>query len=205
MTLTTQEYKKLDAAFEFFNMRLFDSELPRCLITLSRKRNAKGYFSGGMFVSRLALEKVDEIALNPETFQDRTDKEILSTLAHEMVHLKQHHFGSPSRNNYHNREWAEWMEEIGLMPSHTGKEGGKKTGQSMTHYIIQGGVFDQVCEIWLKGEDVQIGYNSLRAGTGKSQRNSKVKYSCPECGQNCWAKSNAILKCGICDEPMEAV
>jgi Uncharacterized protein conserved in bacteria len=204
MTLTTQEYKKLDAAFEFFNMRLFDRELPPCLITLNRKRNAKGYFSGGMFVSRLASEKVDEIALNPETFDGRTDKDILSTLVHEMVHLRQHHFGSPSRANYHNREWAHWMEEVGLMPSHTGKPDGKKTGQSMTHYIIEGGLFDQACDIWLKGEEVQIGFNSLRAGSVKNNSNSKTKFICPECGQNAWAKPNAVLKCGICDQDMEA-
>jgi predicted SprT family Zn-dependent metalloprotease len=203
MTLTTQEYKKLDAAFEFFNMRLFKGELPPCLITLNRKRNAKGYFFGGMFVSRLASKKVDEIALNPETFEDRTDKDILSTLAHEMVHLQQHHFGKPSRNAYHNRQWADWMEEIGLMPTDTGKEGGKRTGQRVTHYIIEGGLFDLACDVWLKGEDVQIGFNSLRGGSSKSNSNSKVKYTCPECGQNCWAKPNAILKCGICDDFME--
>lgn len=204
MTLTTQEYKKLDAAFEFFNMRLFNSELPRCLITLNRKRNARGYFSGGMFVSRLAMQKVDEIALNPETFDGYTDKDILSVLVHEMVHLQQHHFGSPSRSAYHNQEWADWMEDVGLMPSDTAKEGGKRTGQRVSHYIIRGGAFDQACDIWLQGEDVQIGFNSLRAGSGKNQSNSKVKYSCPTCGQNCWAKPNAILKCGICDEGMES-
>ena len=203
MTLTTQEYLKLDAAFEFFNMRLFKSELPNCLITLSRKRNARGYFSGGRFISRLASQKVDEIALNPETFDDHTDKQILSTLVHEMVHLQQHHFGSPSRGNYHNREWAGWMEDIGLMPSNTGKPEGKRTGQSMMHYVIDGGSFDKACDIWLAGEDVKIGFNSLRSSSGKSSSSNKIKYSCPTCGQNCWAKPNANLKCGICDEDME--
>jgi SprT-like family protein len=203
MTLTTQEYKKLDAAFTFFNMRLFHGELPTCLITLARKRNARGYFGGGMFVSRLSNQKVDEIALNPENFDGRTDKEILSTLVHEMVHLQQHHFGSPSRSNYHNREWAHWMEQIGLMPSDTAKPGGKRTGQRVSHYIIEGGTFDQACEIWLKGEEVQIGFNSLRAGSSKSNSSIKIKYSCPQCHQNCWAKPNAILKCGICELDME--
>jgi predicted SprT family Zn-dependent metalloprotease len=203
MTLTTQEYKKLDAAFEFFNMRLFKGELPPCLITLNRHRRFYGYFSGGMFVSRISPSKVDEIALNPETFEGRTDKEILSTLVHEMVHLQQHHFGKPSRANYHNKQWADWMEEIGLMASKTGEPGGKKTGQGMTHYIIEGGPFECACDIWLKGEDVQIGFNSLKAGSSKSQSNSKVKYSCPACGQNAWAKPGAFLKCGLCDEDME--
>jgi len=203
MTLTTQEYKKLDAAFTFFNMRLFNNELPPCLITLNRKRYARAYFAGGMFVSRLEHRKVDEIALNPVSFTDRTDKDILSTLVHEMVHLQQHHFGQPSRGNYHNRQWANWMESLGLMPSYTGKPGGKKTGQPMTHYIIEGGSFDRACDIWLQGEDVQIGWNSLRTISAKSNSGSKIKYSCPKCHQNCWAKPDAVLKCGICDQNME--
>ena len=34
------------------------------------------------------------------------------------------------------------MEAIGLMPSHSGKPGGKRTGQQMTHYILDGGSYD---------------------------------------------------------------
>ena len=60
---------------------------------------------------RHAEETTDEIALNPATFHDRTAEEILSTLVHEMVHLWQHHFGTPSRASYHNREWAAKMKE----------------------------------------------------------------------------------------------
>ncbi len=204
MTLTTQEYKKLDAAFEFFNMRLFNGELPPCLITLTRKRYARGYFWGGMFVSRLEHRKVDEIALNPVHFTDYIDKEILSVLVHEMVHLQQHHFGKPSRSGYHNRQWANWMESLGLMPSDTAKPGGKKTGQAVSHYIIEGGPFDRACNVWLQGEQVQIGFNSLRPSTSaKNSSASKIKYSCPNCHQNCWAKPDAVLKCGICDQNME--
>ena len=33
------------------------------------------------------------------------------------------------------------MAEIGLIASHTGQPGGKRTGQQMTHYIADGGLF----------------------------------------------------------------
>jgi hypothetical protein len=56
-----------------------------------------------------------------------------------MVHQEQKHFGKPSRNGYHNKQWSRWMERIGLVPSATGAPGGKRTGQRMTHYIIRGG------------------------------------------------------------------
>ena len=41
----------------------------------------------------------------------------------------------------HYAEWGTKMESIGLMPSKTGAVGGAKTGQQMTHYIIDSGLF----------------------------------------------------------------
>jgi hypothetical protein len=79
--------------------------------------------------------------LNPDSFIGRTDEQIVSTLAHEMKHLEQHRFGTPSKRGYHNKEWAASMKAIGLMPSNTGAVGGKETGQQMDHYIIPGGAF----------------------------------------------------------------
>ena len=67
---------------------------------------------------------------------------VLSTLAHEMVHLWQHHCGKPGRGRYHNRQWAQRMKAIGLHPSSTGKEGGQETGDSVGHYIVPGGPFE---------------------------------------------------------------
>ena len=46
-----------------------------------------------------------------------------------MTHLEQHHFGQPSRNGYHNKQWAELMKSVGLFPSDTAQPGGKETGQ----------------------------------------------------------------------------
>jgi predicted SprT family Zn-dependent metalloprotease len=83
---------------------------------------------------------VDEIAMNPVYFSIRTIKATLSTLVHEMVHQWQFHFGEPGRRGYHNKQWAARMERVGLMPSDTGEPGGRKVGQSMTHYIIAGGL-----------------------------------------------------------------
>ena len=43
---------------------------------------------------------------------------------------------------YHNREWANKMEQIGMMPTDTGESGEKRTGQKIRHYIIPGGLFE---------------------------------------------------------------
>ena len=55
----------------------------------------------------------------------------------------QYEFGSPSRYKYHNKEWTLKMMDIGLMPTTTGKPGGKPIGQNMDHYVIEGRKFQQ--------------------------------------------------------------
>jgi hypothetical protein len=103
---TRSTYQGLTEAYDFFNERLFGGRLPRCLITMQRQKGAFGYFAGKRFGSRDGAEVTDEIALNPAHFRSRTTEESLSTLAHEMCHLEQEHFGKPGRTSYHNREWG---------------------------------------------------------------------------------------------------
>lgn len=142
---TLQFYSELQQAFNHFNRLLFDNKLPECIITLQRESKTYGYYSVQRFVKQDGT-RIDEIAMNPEYFAIRTIPETLSTLVHEMVHLQQQHFGAPGRGRYHNHEWANWMEYIGLIPSNTGKEGGKRTGDRVSHYILKKGKFDYACQ-----------------------------------------------------------
>lgn len=142
---TSETYSELQKAYDFFNERLFNNTLPPCLITLQREKRTYGYFSSKRFVGRKNGLKVDEIAMNPSFFVVRSVEETLSTLVHEMVHLWQAHFGKPGRRGYHNKEWGQKMDSIGLCPSNTGKEGGKRTGEQMSHYIVIGKDFDIAC------------------------------------------------------------
>ncbi len=200
-----RQYVTLAAAFDFFNRRLFDGQLPPALITLQRKAGSHGYYSAKRFEGRGDdTRETDEIALNPGTFTGRTDADILSTLAHEMAHHWQAHFGKPGRGRYHNHQWADRMEALGLMPTDSGLPGGNRTGQAMTHFIIAGGRFDCVCQELLAG-GARLEWQSREwdGGAGKKKpRTSKAKYTCPECGLNAWAKPGAHLVCGDCDCPM---
>lgn len=139
---TEEAYAELQHAYDFYNAELFSGALPPCLITFQRQKRTFGYFSKERFGRRRDGRKTDEIALNPEYFAVVPMVEVLQTLVHEMAHLWQEHFGKPSRACYHNMEWADKMEAIGLMPSHTGQPGGKRVGQSMGDYVIAGGLFD---------------------------------------------------------------
>lgn len=142
-TITSDEYAGFEGVYEWFNAQLFARQLPPCLITLQRKARSYGYFATDRFGHRVdAQASTDELALNPDTFVERSDKDILSTLVHEMCHCWQRHCGTPSRTGYHNKEWAMQMIAVGLMPSDTGAPDGKQTGQHVSHYIITGGPFD---------------------------------------------------------------
>lgn len=181
---TNETYAELQHAYEFFNARLFQNRLPNCLITLQREKRTYGYFSSGRFVGRKTGERTDEIALNPSYFGIRTIEESLSTLVHEMTHLDQQHNGNPGRGRYHNKEWARSMIAIGLHPSDTGKEGGKMTGDCMSHYIVAGGLFETACcELmtakftlsWvdrfppIKKPVVSLGVNGLTGGSDEGE------------------------------------
>ena len=130
--ITQKEYRAFQAAFDFFNLRLFGGSVPQVLITLQRRAGMRGYVACERFAARLAPGAVHELALNPNTFVGCTDRGI-ALLVHEQVHVWQVTHGTPSRSGYHNREWADRMQQLGLAPSATGQPGGRETGQRMSH------------------------------------------------------------------------
>jgi hypothetical protein len=214
---TKETYDQFREAYEYLNRTLFNGELPNCLITLQRSKSSYGYFCGDRFGRADGLV-TDEIALNPRYFHDHPIIEVLSTLAHEMVHLWQHHYGKPGRGRYHNRQWAERMKLIGLQPSSTGKEGGQETGDHVSDYVLTGGPFDvAVRELLARGfaitwtektpeaakapvEGEGSGLNTTGPKNGK-----RVKYTCPCCRLNAWARHHARLICGGDNTPMAPV
>jgi predicted SprT family Zn-dependent metalloprotease len=199
MSITTIEYICFQQAYDFFNATLFEGQLPEVLITLQRQANTRGYFSAQQFNGRIKESVAHELAMNPDTFGDRTDEEIISTLVHEMCHIWQHCFGQPGRGRYHNRQWATKIKELGLQPSDTGEPGGKETGQRVSHYIIADGPYAQAYQ-QLTQTGFKLNWNSRT--NSQAQKLSKAKFSCPTCGQNAWAKPDAELVCGYCQEPM---
>ena len=196
--ITLKEYQGFQKAYDFFNRELFAGGLPQVLVTLQRHANSRGYFSPQRFKGRVEKETAHELALNPDTFINRTDAMILSTLVHEMCHVWQETYGEPSRRGYHNRQWAQKMREVGLQPTTTGKEGGAETGQAVTHYILPQGRYE-TAYAKLAATGLQLNWQSLPAmGQGRGKSSSKTKFSCPGCGQNAWAKPRARLICGQC-------
>jgi predicted SprT family Zn-dependent metalloprotease len=162
-------YAELQLAYDTFNERLFDNSLSDCLLTLQRVPRAIGYFSAARFGNKKG-DHLHEIALNPDCFARVPLVEIMATIAHEMAHLWQHEHATPGRGRYHDKEWGDKMESIGLMPSATGRPGGKKTGDKMADYPIEGGRFLEVCRELLT-KDFKISWYdrfSVRQGLADS-------------------------------------
>ena len=228
---TPETYDTAQQAFDQFNWTLFETQLPNCLITLQRKNRSFGYFLPEKHM-RSANEYCDEIALNPVHFQTRTTLETLSTLVREMVNLWQFHYGTPGRKGYYNRQWAEKMKSIGLHPSSTGAPGGDETGYKVRHYIIEDGLFARAAsELVDKGLKFEWGDRAAPperniAGDDRSQDGSgssddaaaqqaqggvqtpkatggtRVKYTCPVCGQTALSRKGAKFNCGFDNAPM---
>ena len=93
--ITMMEYGGLQEAFDFLNAKLFGGKLPDAMFNYTRKPHMLGHFAPDRWSGRVADFKKPEIALNPDSFVDRTDEQIVSTVAHEMVHLKQEVSASP--------------------------------------------------------------------------------------------------------------
>lgn len=217
---TLEVYGEGQQVYEYLNKRLFGSQLPNCIITLTRHSGTLGYFSGDIFENQKG-ELTHEISLNPAYFRERGDADTLSTLAHEMCHLWRHVLGPPNRSGgkgasgYHDLVWVGKMEDIGLLPTATGLPGGKKIGYSVTHLIIEGGPFDLACrELLISGfrfnwRDRKRKRNKAGGSGGESptgattsKKKDREKFTCKKCGLNAWAKPAARLICGKCKLPM---
>ena len=202
---TKQAYEELQTAYVYFNNALFNGILPNCLITMQRKNRVFGYFSRDQWENRHG-DITDEIAMNPKYFSHQSLEEVSATLVHEMTHLWQKHYGKSGRGRYHNKQWADKMESIGLMPSNTGKPGGKRTGDQMLDYVIEGGPFSKATDR-LSSEGFTISWiehwqkNNENNGSTNHEahiKESRHRYLCPFCNIKAWGKPGLYLICGNC-------
>jgi hypothetical protein len=132
-------------AYDYFNEGLFDGTLPACSIWLSRKTPFAAFFPFGGQPIRRGDEgggRLHLIQINPDILE-RPTIFVMSVVVHEQCHLWQWVHGTPFRGNCHDRQWSAKMESIGLMPSRTGRPGGKRTGHRLSHYVIEGGPFER--------------------------------------------------------------
>jgi len=226
---TNDQFAAYRAMWAYFNTTLFGGTLGHIFLNFSRLARSLGFFSPERW-RNAGNQTTHEISLNPDHLTHGNAKDSASTLVHEMAHLWRWEQGmqpgsKPPRSGYHDTKWADKMVEIGLMPSDTGKPGGKRTGYRMGHYIIPGGAFERAfdampaeCQLpWTAvdrdrdndgddGESVEGVAKPDEADEAKktAARKVKVKYSCPDCELNVWGKPGLNLHCNECDEDLVA-
>jgi len=186
--------------YDIFNAVFFGNELDPVMLVFQEMRTAQGYFrhttqpKGGIWSD--GKKKLDEIGLNPlvhfTLFAEGKGDRAISTLLHEMVHKWEFSSAVASdnkipRDNYHGKVFAEKMESLGLITTNTGKEGGARTGRTITHYIEKDGPFEQVYK--LLPEELLWPWKGPKATRGREVKpitkpkihrsRNKVKYECP--------------------------
>jgi len=137
-------YEELSEAYDYYNKELFAGLLPECIIILSKKVSNFGHFNPNNFTASDGSGILKhEIGLNVQMFAVRSLELTLATLVHEMCHLKTYEDGNFGRYGYHPKPWASLMKKVGLIPSTTGEPGGAEIGQSVSHYVEAGGLFEE--------------------------------------------------------------
>lgn len=224
---TARFYGLFQYIFDHYNETLFEGKINDCILVITRRKDVMGHYSFKRWF-HAEDQDTDELALNPSMFVKFPLIEICQTMVHEMCHGWQYHYGAPSRNGYHNKEWAEKMISLGLIPSDTGLPGGKQTGQQMNDYPIEGGRFMEVTEDLLNNEvfhglylevnpellelltDDKPAFEQIKDITLAQEQSQskpkaqkqKIKYSCG-CS-NVWGKPDLDLLCNSCGEVFEA-
>lgn len=220
MGYTKEEYSNLDYMYEFYNRVLFGGELPDLIFTYQYKGRFDAFYHPVRFGSRTKKgPRIAEIALNARKVVGFDDIEVGQCIVHEMCHHWQHVFDKPSRSGYHNKRWGAKMIEVGLMPSDTGKPGGKQTGQNMADYPIEGGLFLRATKQLIEsGYTVQFEVPYTQADLARIQGGPQVaanvttvketpiilktKYVCP-CGNAVWGKPGLKIICGECEKKFQ--
>lgn len=138
----------------------------------------------------------DEIALNPEYFND--PMELLDTIIHELVHMycDQNAIKETSRQgSYHNKKFKEIAEKFGLKCVQQ-KNGWNTTADGNTYlkYINNDLPYP------IKETMIRRPIENARRGS----RNHSIKYTCPICGTSCRATKKIRIICMECEEEMTA-
>jgi SprT-like family len=194
-----EQYRAYVAMFDYFNRELFQGAVPDVLLAFSGHARSGGYYADRKWQKAEATS--GEIALNPKALSAMEPEFLAALVVHEMTHAWQFAHGTPGRRGYHNREWADRMEALGLQPSATGHPGGKRTGGKMSHYVLEGGPFQLAFRAMPK--QYLLPWLSLdRFQKAPPRDPSKTPYTCPACEARVWGKPELVLLHVDCDQVM---
>lgn len=204
----------------------FVGQAPEFILTIQSSGRRKGSVAQSVWSDRHGSFR-DEISLCCECHAHGDVRDLSLTLVQCMVILTQLYRGkthkskaSNSLSPYRNRQYADWMWSMGLWTYKPGKDDTvPAVGAGLNVRVMSGSTFDRVIDEILS-DGFAFPWEAVRAlpavanphnGATESEAEaedkpkdpSKVKFSCPSCGLNAWAKQSAILCCGgpLCGTP----
>jgi len=191
---TPTQFSAYQQIFDYFNQALFQGLLPDCMLSFSRRRSSSHtLYTSGQWQKDTGTV-TPEISLNVKQLHENEPKEVMAILVREMVHLWQEQYGKSSGKGYFNRQWADKMEGIGLIPTATGLPGGKRTGKGIKHSIDPQGKFEQAFTKMPKAYLWPFRPTASEGGKRKGY-SEKEMYCCPGCGVKVWGKGGLGLVC----------
>ncbi len=198
MKPSAEQYDSFQNIFDYLNQNLFNNTLPDCMLRFSIKSNR---IDGSFLPSSWSRDDKDikhEISINPTLLAKQNKQEILAVICHNMVHLWQYTYSDLSEGSkkYHNKQWVEKMESLGLEPRNIGKRGGTQTGRAVTQVPKPNGLFLKVCEAMPDGYLMPFrGVTNKTTKTGKTKQST---YVCPICRDKSSGKPGEVNFCVSC-------
>lgn len=167
-------------------------------------------------------EIVQYLCFNPN-YLNRTFKETLSTMVHELCHVYETAYIHIPRGGYHTNAWCDLMRGCGLEPVFF-----NPSRTAVSHKIIEGGLFDEFAKYFIEKygdnyfnltihdwdddeptEPTEPTPNNPDAPAPlrpdnwgkrpKTYNRNKIKYVC-SCGVKVWGKPNLKIACAVCSE-----
>ena len=209
---TLLQFTALQQAYDYYNQELFypifEEMLSPVMLSLNdnRRRRSVGYYAFDKYKDDKG-NILSLINITPEHL-NYPFMIVMSTLVHEMCHHYQYTFGVKKgrKSAYHDKEFANIMERIGLICSSTGRPGGKKTGIAMSDYIQEGGIFEKLTQ---NAPEILKAPFTLNKTIFKRENDSneekvkmqkqKIKYECSLCNTKVWGKPNLEIRCIPCN------
>ena len=210
ITKTSRLAGQLEKLFRMLNDDFFNGQLETPVITIQSTPRAYGHYSVAPIWSVNGEELKHEINIGAGTL-DRDIEYTVATLLHEMCHFYDDtilNIKDCSRNGtYHNKQFKETAESVGLIVTKSDKYGYAHTAPSDS--LIEWIIDNDIQEIKLNRNE----FSGIRVTGGKSTGNTtgikppkanshSTKYTCPCCGTSVRATKKVRVICADCMELM---
>ena len=218
----SNEQRKFEQMFDWFNGLLFNGEIEKPVITIQSGARARAY--GWFSVSKIwaddrhVNERRHELNISSE-WMHRSIKDVAITMVHEMVHCycAQHGIQDTSRGyEYHNSNFRKEAEKVGLICEKHERIGciTVDANDTLKDYIFAFSARIDMhtgAPIFVGGGSGTNGTNGTNGKppvptrTGKPKGSNSRKYVCPCCKAIIRATRDVNVICGDCGERFEKV